>query len=178
MRRIILIITSLFIYSAFALADKLEDRYVMKIFDEGQLYFILPFEIQTQTNKVKPLSVDITYLTTADSITMNMSVLTMKELNTDSVVLEGENKVVIPDFQTFFIEKEGKYWFHRYSIQIPYCQFMQFYSATKPLHIEIHSATQCIQYGYTQTQWNKDRIWMLQIIKIMENNKRLLNNKR
>ena len=58
----------------------------MKTIENGQLYFVVPYDIPSLTAKTKALSADITYLTTSDSVTMNISVWSANELLTDSIV--------------------------------------------------------------------------------------------
>ena len=82
-RYLALFLLSLVSWAAWAV--KIEERYVMKAIEEGQIYYISPYEISSQTNKIKPLMADVTYLTYSDSVTMNISVWTPQELLADSL---------------------------------------------------------------------------------------------
>ena len=156
-----------------AYSNKIEDRYVMRPLEKGQLYFIVPFDLPAQSAKTKEMSIDITYLTQSDSITMNMSVWSINELMTDSIVYVGEKKFVIRDFQTFFIEKDNKLWLHRYSVRFPLSNLALLYSETKPYKIIFYDRSNQIQYGYSLKQWEKEKNWMNQIIHIIITNKRI-----
>ena len=163
------------IFSLVAFAEKLEDRYVMKTIDSGQLYFVVPYDIPSLTAKTKALSADITYLTISDSVTMNLSVWSADELMTDSIVLTGTNQIVIRDFKTFFIEKDKKLWLHRYSLRYPLTSLVNLYANTNPFTIDVCFGSQCITYGYAPKQWKKEQEWMNQILHIIVTNKRIYN---
>jgi len=154
-------------------ASSVEDKYIMKTFENGQLYFILPYDIPVQTSKAKALSADITYLTTSDSVTMNISVWTDRELATDSIALEGGERIVIKDFQTFFIEPEGKLWLHRYSLRYPLVCLTKLYAAESPFSMIIYTREQEMAYGYSSKVWSKERAWMNKILHTIDSNRRL-----
>lgn len=173
MKKGVLCLLSL-LFSVITYAEKLEDRYVMKTINNGQMYFIVPFDIPPQTAKAKALSADITYLTTSDSLIMNLSVWSSDELMTDSIILTTKNKkIVVENFRTFFIEKDDKLWLHRYSLQYPLKDLTLFYANTEPFTMDIYSGSQHITYGYSIKQWKKEQVWMNQILHTIATNKRL-----
>lgn len=156
-----------------AYGAKIEDRYIMRPFEDGQLYFIVPFEIPAESAKTKEIAVDITYLTQSDSVTMNISVWNAKELMTDSIVFIGQKRITVRDFQTFFIEQDNKLWLHRYSLKIPLSDLAILYSGTTPYKICFYNNAVCLKFGYSDKQWEKERNWMNQIIHTITTNKRL-----
>lgn len=146
----------------------------MRTFENGQLFFIEPYDVPAYTAKEKALSTDITYLTNSDSVTMNMSVWTIKELATDSIVLEGGYKrIAISDFQTFYIEKDGKLWVHRYSVRYPLVYLNMLYADSEPFIINVCTKGEQIKYGFASKQWKKEQDWMNQILHTIATNKRL-----
>ena len=145
----------------------------MKTLEDGQLYFISPYEIPSLSTKTKPVSTDITYLTYSDSVTMNMTILSDLELQTDSIVLIGERRIVIRDFQTFYIETDRKLWVHRYSLHYLFSELTELYSAPTPFILCIYAKEKEIQYSYTSKAWKKESDWMNQILHIINTNKRL-----
>ena len=173
MRRIILSLSFLCFLLFSTYAASLEDRYIMKNLENGQLYFILPFDIPSVTSKTKALSLDITYLTTSDSVTTNISVWTAQELQTDSIVFQGDTKIALNDFQTFFIERDGKLWLHRYSLRFPLKDLTFIYSGQCPFMIDIYAKGQEIHYSFPFKSWPKEQMWMNQILHIIDTNKRL-----
>ena len=173
MRRIIFLLSSLCLLLFSAHATSLEDRYVMKTLENGQLYFITPFDIPAVTPKTKALSADITYLTSSDSVTTNISVWTTQELHTDSIVFLGEIKIELKDFQTFFIERDGKLWLHRYSLRFPLKDLTIIYSGQSPFLINVYAKGQAIHYSYPSKSWSKEQMWMNQILHIIDTNRRL-----
>jgi len=149
----------------------------MKTFDEGQIYFISPYEVSSQTKKIKPMSADVTYLTTGDSVTLNVSVWAPQELQADSLVLRSGNHVYCRNFRTFFVESDGKQWLHRYSMQFPLASWSAIYSASSPFTLCVYAGEQTITYGYSDKGWPKEQDWMNQILHIIASNKRLYNQK-
>ena len=153
-------------------AKKPEDRYVMKTFENGQLYFILPFDIPSLSVKTKPLSADITHLTTTDSVSLKISVWSVNELSADSIVLEGSERLVITDFETFFIEPDGKLWLHRYSMSFPLSILTRLYTSPLPFKLNVFANENKIQYGWKEKEWKKEQEWMNKILHIIDNNRR------
>lgn len=156
-------------------AAKTNDRYIMRPYENGQLYFILPFEIPSQSPKEKALEADITYPTASDSVTMNMSVKSMIELSVDSFVFEGNHRVVIRDYEPFFVEPEGKLWLHRFSLRFPLNDLMQLFRGGAPLKIVVCTQKDKIEYGWTEKEWKKEQEWMNKILHIIDNNRKILN---
>lgn len=154
-------------------AVKIEDRYVMKAFEGGQIYFIVPYEIPAADAKDKPLLADVTYLTNADSVTMNISVRTPDELLADSVAIFAGERLPIPDYETFFIERDGKLWLHRYSLRYPLDTFKHIYTRPEPFTLCIYTHARTLRYAVTDKAWPKEQEWMNQILHIIDTNRRL-----
>lgn len=160
-----------------AWAVKIEDRYVMKAIEDGQIYYIVPFEITSQTAKIKPLMADVTYLTMADSVTMNISVWTPEELDADSLVLRSGKQVYCREFETFFVERDGKQWIHRYSLRFPLASLNAIYAASEPFMLSVYAKGKTVEYAYTAKTWPKEQDWMNQVLHIIATNKRLFSPK-
>lgn len=160
-----------FCFSSMMFALKIEERYIMKPHREGQLYFILPYNIPAENKNIKDLSVDITYLTNSDSVTMNISVWSENELKTDSIVLLGQRNISINDFDTFFIEKDGRKWLHRYSLRISWENLVDLYAIQNPFILNIYSESQNIRYTYSSKAWKSEQGWMNQILYLIARNK-------
>lgn len=172
MKKIVLLILSICCFGA-AYGIKLEDRYIMRPLDKGHLYFIVPFDIPGHNMRMKEMSADITYLTQNDSVTLNMSIWTATELVTDSIVWDGKKRIVVRDFQTFFIERDNKLWLHRYSIKLHLSDLILLYSAIEPYKIILYDHSASVSYGYSIKQWNKEQQWMNDILHIIISNKKL-----
>ncbi len=170
MKRLLLLLVSFATILAPARAK--DERYIMKTFENGQVYFILPYDIPALTAKTKPLSVDITYLTNSDSVTMNMSVWTAEELSTDSIVFVTDVPFRVSDFQTLFIEQNGKLWMHRYSVRYPLRNLKRIYTASSPFVINIYAGEQIVQYGFANKAWVKQQEWMNNVLHIIDTNRR------
>ncbi len=160
-----------------ALAVKLEDRYVMKTIEDGQIYYVAPYQISSKTKNIKPLMADVTYVTTNDSVTMNFSVWTPQELLADSITLRSGKLVYCRDFETFFVERDAKLWIHRYSMRFPLESLNAIYAASTPFVLSVYAKGQTVEYGYTANMWPKEQDWMNQILHIIASNKRLYKQK-
>ena len=177
MKRVVLLLVTL-CWCTMMFAVRIDDRYVMKPTDGGQIYFILPYEIPTKHAGMKNLSVDVTHLTQKDSVTMNVSIWSDIELQVDSVVLVGGERLSISKFQTFFIEKDGKWWLHRYSIPLSWDNWNMLYNASEPFLFYVFDTQRTIQYAYSSKQWKAESEWMNQILHIINKNKQFYNPKR
>lgn len=160
-----------------AFAVKLEDRYVMKTIEDGQIYYIAPYQISSKTKNIKPLMADVTYVTTNDSVTMNFSVWTPQELLADSIMLRSGKQVYCRDFETFFVERDAKLWIHRYSMRFPLESLNAIYAASTPFVLSVYAKGQTVEYSYTANMWPKEQDWMNQILHIIATNKRLYKQK-
>ena len=93
----------------------------------------------------------------------------------DSFVIEGNHRVVIKDYETFFVELEGKLWLHRFSLRFPLNDLMQLYRGGAPLKIVVCTQKDKIEYGWTEKEWKKEQEWMNKILHIIDNNRKILN---
>ena len=178
MKRLLLIFLSIgFCFSAFAV--KLDERYVMKPFEGGQIYFILPYSIPSEATSTKDLLADITYLTNSDSVTINLSVWSKNELQADSIVFIGNQRMSLCKFQTFFIEKDEKQWHHRYSMHIPLESLNSLYKNPVPFALCIYAQEGILRYANSVRMWKTEQEWMNQILHIILRNKKIYeqNNK-
>lgn len=153
-------------------AVKVEDRYVMKAFEGGQLYFVLPFDIPS-TDKQKDLSADITYLTNSDSVTLNITVRTPNELAPDSIVLQAGEHYNITDYETFYIERDNNLWVHRYSLRFPMAVLKRAYTSSAPYTLTVFAPGQTYSYAFAQRTWQKEQDWMNRLLHIIDTNRRL-----
>lgn len=157
------------LHSVTLCAEKLEDRYVTRLLPDGLLFFIVPYELPN-LQKEYAAELDVTYIIQQDSITLNMSVLTANIIQTDSIQFVGKSKKTITDFETFFIDKSGKKFIHRYSCRLPYSYFEELYYADIPFQMNIYADKGQVHYGYSAKSWQKERTWMQQIMLIIKRN--------
>ena len=168
-KTLLLLVTGLATLSLYA--EKLEERYVSRITSNGMLFFIKPFELPNE-GQGKPAELDITLLIERDSITLNISVLTSNILQVDSIGLYNDrNNINISDFETFFIDKEGKNYIHRYSCKLPFAYWKRLYTNDISYHLTIFAKETKLLYGYSTKEWKKERNQMRQIIQLIERNR-------
>lgn len=102
-----------------------------------------------------------------------MTIWNETELQTDSIVLIGRSRISISDFQTFYIEKDKKLWAHRYSLHYRFTELTELYRAPSPFVFCIYAQGTEIRYSYSPKAWEKESVWMNQILHIISTNKRL-----
>lgn len=156
-------------------AEKLEDHYVVRTLPDALLYFVLPYEVPS-LQKTPAAEIDITYPTNQDSLRVNMSIYTDKPLKVDSIVFITETSMRTTDFETFFIDKNGKNYIHRYSCFFPYSLWQKMYTCDKPFRLCIYAEQQKFEYGYSQQKWNKENLWMQRILLLINRNKQIRRN--
>lgn len=165
-----MIVCMLLIGMANTIAEKLEDRYIMQPTQGGLLYFILPYEVPGQ-QKNPPVELDVTYITGQDSVRVNMTVLHDVLLETDSIVFDTKSAFTITGFETFFINKKGKKYMHRYSCCFPYAYWQRMYAERQPFQLQIHAKEEVLTYGFAAGKWEKEQIWMQQILQLISRNR-------
>lgn len=152
-------------------AERLEDRFVSRSYTDGMLYFIEPFQLPSISKK-EPIFLDVTYLTSQDSITLNMSVYYNEILQIDSICFVYDDTLKISKLLTFFIEKEKNKFVHRHSCRIPYFALLKMYQNEKqPFTMELFTDKGVFLYSYGK-KWEKERSWMIQIFQLISKNRR------
>ena len=176
MRRILLIIVLCGAWLT-STAVKLEDRYVMRPVEGGQLYFIVPYRVPAVLVKgtpvPKPMEIDVTYLTMADTMTVNISVWDKTELHADSIALIGASPYIMRTFQTFFIEREKQYMLHRYSLRCTWEEWNTLYESENPFTVVMYAPEKEIRYAFPSKRWKKEQAWMKEILHLIATNKQL-----
>lgn len=151
---------------------KLAERYVVRPVQEGLLYFIKPYELPSQQRKIEAASMDITYLVTWDTVTLNMSIILPEVIGADSIVFTSDQSMTFAQFETFFIDANKKNQFvHRYSCKVPYRYIQGLYNNEKPYRMTIYSKGQSFVYGFSPKSWDKERKMMSQIFTLIDRNK-------
>lgn len=153
-----------------AIAEKLEDRYIVQPVQGGLLYFILPYEVPGQ-QKNPPVELDVTYITGQDSVRVNMTVLHDVVLTADSIVFATKNAFTVTDFETFFIDRRGKKYMHRYSCRFPYVYWQRMYAESHPFCLQVHAKEGLLKYRFSSGKWERERIWMGQVLQLINRNR-------
>ncbi len=166
-------IFTLLIFTTFVQAKDLSDYFRMMPRQNDLLYFIKPIELPNAERGKEYAEFDITYITSLDSATMNMSIYTPSMLETDSIVLCGANIYEsIPVFETFFIEPEKKVgWVHRYSCFIPFFTLQKLYTSEMPWELRIYHKSGSIIFKQTTREWKDEADRMNKIINVIRVNK-------
>ncbi len=166
-------IFTLLIFTAFVQAKDLSDYFRMMPRQNDLLYFIKPIELSNAERGKEYAEFDITYITSLDSATVNMSIYTPSMLETDSIVLHGANIYEsIPKFEIFFVEPEKKLgWVHRYSCLIPFITLQKLYTSETPWELRIYSKGSKLTFQQTMREWEDEADRMNKIINVIRVNK-------
>lgn len=168
-RYLIILIMSSCIFSIYA--EKIEDRYVSRTVPDGLLFFICPFELPN-CQKMPAAELDITYLITNDTLTLNMSVYLSSIISLDSIKFTGYTNKTIANFETFYIDKKKKRYVHRYSCKLPYKFWVDCYNSDKPFLMSLYAGDNCLDYGFSAKEWSNECGWMRQVLEIINRNKK------
>lgn len=152
----------------------LSGKYVMRLRSNDQLYFILPNDIES-LDKNKNLNFDITYATSEQDVTINMSIFTKQGLTIDSIAFVSTKDVVIKDFKTFYIEKDNAWWCHRISCKLPFEYLKQMYLSSESYKIVVYDDLKVLTYAFPVKKWKSEHSWMNRLLLLITQN---LTNRR
>ncbi len=164
---------SLLLTCCSAMAKDLSEYYTMRPRENDLLFFILPIEIESTTRSVENAEFDITYITSVTDATVNMSIYANNALQADSIVLLGNNvRCSNKTFETFFIEKDGKKWAHRYSCKVPFATLQHLYASPTAWQLEIYAKGQKLYYRQSERTWGSEKKRMAELLKMIQINKK------
>ena len=101
--------------SVFTTAENINKRYIMSQSESGTLFFILPQKVPSVASKLKSISIDITYLTSRDSVTINATLITKQKISLDSLGFYSFlNTINKP--QLIYVQKKSNNWIYRFGV--------------------------------------------------------------
>lgn len=174
MKKIVFFLLFAFVSITSFAKSNLSDKYVMRLRANDLLYFILPNEIES-LDKNKSLKFDITYVTSEQDVTINMSIFTKQELVINSIGFASDKNLLIKDFKTFYVEKEDNWWCHRISCRVPFDYLKQMYLSANSYKIEIYDNQKVLTYTFSGKTWKNEQLWMNKLLALITQN---LTNKR
>lgn len=154
-------------------AQNISKKYIMKTTEHGTLFFILPSQIplSSSNNCNKNLTLDFTYLTKKDSITINSTFIAQTQERIDSILIHyNKEKQYHASFMIFYTQQKSNKWHYRISIPIPYSILRQAYMSEEPFTIEIISKKNSSKFSFPKQKWDKARSPMNQIFTVIEAN--------
>lgn len=160
----------LFVCASVYAQENITDKYIIQGRDKDALCFILPYKIPNITKNKKEILVDITYITSENEVTVNMTISSNKPLSVDSIAFISENRLTVTNIKTFYIDKDGQWWKHRYSYKLPFNFIKAMYLSNNPFQIIVFSEIDKFQFSYSTKDWHKEQTWMNEILLIITKN--------
>lgn len=126
----LLVIASL--YSFTTSAQKGNEVIIQKSFENGELFFIMPQEMETQQKDIE-FEADFTINYQKDQkqpekVQMNFTIFSaepVKQLSSMLLLVNGQEKGVVRTFEKFYLEKKGRNtWAARFGARIDYDQLL------------------------------------------------------
>lgn len=164
---------ALFCTTLCCFAQKIHRQYSFYPQENGNVYFIHPqkgFESK-DTEAVKSLIYDITYLSGRDSASFTFSYSVKNVLQIDSVQITDHTgkPVYTTPANMFYVQPKRNYWQHRASIQIPYTLLEQLYDQTNPYVLSLIGG-RTIQYETKPGSWKKQSGIVSKIFEVIKYN--------
>ncbi len=156
-------------------AKDISDYYVMRPRTNDLLYFILPIEITSTERNIEAAAFDITYITSEENATINMTIYADESLQTDSIIFFGRGvRYVSKQLDTFYVEKEKKKgWAHRYSCKVPFADIQQLYTSSMPWQLIVCAKEKNFTYAQGKRVWKEEQKRMTEILTIIQVNKQV-----
>ena len=153
-------------------AQKTEDMYVMRLSQEGSLFFIRPNTLNGTINKAN-LQFDITHLNSTDTASIKMTTYENTLLNIDSVaLLAGDSRYVCNAVIPIYKEKENKSWVHRSDCAFPYRAVKEIMISEEAPTVMVYTDKGTSSYTLAASKWKNLRTHMLEIFMIIDYSKR------
>ncbi len=160
--------------SCSTMAKDISEYYTMRPRTNDLLYFILPIEITSTERNTEAATFDITYITSKENATVNMTIYSDESLQTDSIVFLGNGvRHVSKQFETFYIEKEKKKgWAHRYSCKVPLIDIQRLYASPMAWQLQVHAKGKIFTYVQSERVWKDEQKRMKEILTMIQINQK------
>ena len=160
------------------LCSGISSMYVMRNSHQGNLVHIFEQKMpkETSNNKVSDIKYDYTYVEEPDSVTF-LSYITLQQSETPiSISFQNNELEYNQKAELIFVQPKGKKFQYRLKITIPFKIWKSFYDNVQPFQIKYNfeSKGEMVDYifGYKGKKWESNRQKILEIINIIELNKK------
>lgn len=156
----------------------INNRYVMRNSHQGTLVHIFEQKMpKEQPNKVSSdIKYDYTYLEESDSVTF-LSYISLAQVQTPiSISFLNDQIDYTQKVELIFVQPKGKKFQYRLKITIPFQTWKNFYESTSPFKVKYlfdnNGHIENYVFGYKGKKWISNRDNMIEIIRIIELNKK------
>ena len=160
------------------LCSGISNMYVMRNSHQGNLIYIFEQKMprETSNQKVSDIKYDYTYVENPDSVTF-LSFITLPQSETPvSISFQNNDHEYNQEPELIFVQPKGKKFQYRLKISMPYNVWKSLYENSMPFIIKytFNSKGKIEEYsfGYKGKKWASNRQKILEIINIIELNKK------
>ncbi len=151
-------------------AQNLSKYYVSSVQPTGILYFILPQTNFNNPDTKKDFIIDVTYLNSKDSATVNFTFLDKENINPETITIAYSSWKYQTPVKRIYVDTEKDQWRYRYTFSIPFDQLVLFYKAKDPA-ITLSTGSAHVVSVKTVKQWEKNAEINNRIVQIIQKNK-------
>lgn len=155
-------------------AQDVRKRYTSLITENGSLYFVYPRKLAATGNPggKKSLPLDLTYLTSADSVFFTVSLCIPGSRSVDSVRVESAAGIQISAVpERIYVDARRSGYEHRLRFGIPFRQAHRIYEEASPYVLHFATAGGVYSYAFTTKVWSRERTVIGRIFEIFEINR-------
>ena len=169
LRRICLFVCCMLLIQGKTNAQNPSAYYVSSMQSTGILYFVRPQTYFRNLNTNADLIMDVTYLNSRDSATINFSYFDRENINLETINISYDSWQYQTDVKRIFVEMKKKQWHYRYTFDIPFEQLELFYKTNAPV-ISLAAGSRTINIQPIR-RWRKNSEINNLIIQIIQKNK-------
>lgn len=170
MRRCLLYIFLLLSFSAYSQSYK--KSYVMNVTPEGNLYFIYDLKMKSQSDDVKSLKFDYTFVESREYVTLMATCISKNAVNIDSLSIILPTGCKYADAVDRIYTDRKSHWHTRFRCNIDYDFWMNMYSSDASFELVLHNKNRTqIKYEDSKKGWKKNQKKMQYIQEMISANK-------
>ena len=174
MKRIFLLLALLPLFAPALRAQDVRKHYTSLATEKGTLYFVYPRKLAATgaSGGKASLPFDLTYLTSADSLSFTVSLRVAGSGAVDSVHVvapDGAQLSVVPE--RIYVDARRSGYEHRLRFGIPFEAARRLYEGASPYVLRFFTADGVCAYAFKAGAWNKERAVMRRIFGIFEMNR-------
>lgn len=164
--RVLALLLVLFSFSGYS--QKISKHYSSAHQQNGTLYFI--FEQNDFRNSNSDFKYDLTYLSTADSATLNFSIIDKANVEIDSISLVKDSFHISNKSERIFIEPKKSKWHGRFTTKFLFSDLEKFYGDDLP-RIILYSKKGEMEFTISKGAWKNQSELVNKIFMVIKYNK-------
>lgn len=147
-------LTLLLALNGYLSGQDLSKYYLEHTQENGNLYFIYPFEDFKNITDKSDFEFDITYRAGRDSVIVNFTYFTTEPLKADSLIFENGKSRYTGKCSKIFQDYKKKQWVNRFGTQIPIAHMTGLFKIKQAPKIKIKCDQVVLTYDVKENKWN------------------------